>query len=123
MKTILVMEDNAQQARLMKRLLEHSGYRILVAPDGQSGLQLALDEKPDLILLDLGLPDLDGQTVVGLLRGLPDLADVPIVAVTAWPRDTAAQMAKAYGCDGYFSKPISAREFPTQLAAYFNPEP
>jgi two-component system cell cycle response regulator DivK len=117
------MEDNAQQARLMKRLLEHSGYRILVAPDGQSGLQLALDEKPDLILLDLGLPDLDGQTVVGLLRGLPDLADVPIVAVTAWPQDTAAQMAKAYGCDGYFSKPISAREFPAQLAAYFEPEP
>ncbi len=120
MKTILILEDDAHQSRLMKRILEHFGdYRIHVASDGQSGLQLALTEKPDLVLLDLGLPDLDGQTVIGLLKGFPDLATVPIIAVTAWPQDTASQMAEAYGCDGYISKPISAREFPLQVAAYF----
>lgn len=122
MKTILVLEDDPQQARLIKRLLEHAGHRVLHAPDGESGLMMALAEKPDLVLLDLGLPDLDGQTVAGLIRGSSQLSGTPLVAVTAWPQDTAGQMSYAYGCDGYISKPISAREFASQIAAYLEPE-
>lgn len=122
MKTILIVEDNPDNARIALRALKPYGYRLLHAPDGESGLLMAVDEKPDLILLDLGLPDLEGQTLAALIRGLPGLANVPLVAVTAWPPDTAAQMAQAYGCDGYISKPISPRKFPAQIAAYLNPE-
>ena len=105
MNTILLIEDNADNARLVMRILKPHGYRLLHAFDGESGLQMAIEERPDLILVDLGLPD---------------LARVPLVAVTAWPPDTAEQMIKAYGCDGYISKPISPRTFPSQIAAYLD---
>ncbi len=122
MQTILIIEDNPDNARIAMRALRPYGYRLLHAPDGESALVMAAEEKPDLILLDLGLPDLEGQTLAALLRGLPGLADVPLVAVTAWPLDTAVHMARAYGCDGIISKPISPREFPSQIAAYLNRE-
>jgi DNA-binding response OmpR family regulator len=118
MKTILLMEDDPYEARLVTRIMERAGYRVLHAPDGESGLQMAMEEKPDIILLDLGLPDLDGQTVAALIKNEPTLSKAPLVAVTAWPPDAARQMAEAYGCDGYISKPISPREFPAQIAAY-----
>ncbi|MBN1978902.1 MAG: response regulator [Anaerolineae bacterium] len=119
MKTILLIEDNADNAKIAMRALKPHGYRLLHATDGESGLTMAMEEKPDLILLDLGLPDLEGQTLAALIRGSPEIGRVPLVAVTAWPPDTAAQMAKAYGCDGYISKPISPRQFPFQIAAYW----
>ncbi len=118
MKTILLIEDYADSARLVMRTLEPHGYRLVHAPDGESGLQMAIEEKPDLILLDLGLPDVEGQTLAAFFKSLPELASVPLVAVTAWPADTAGPMAKAYGCDGFISKPISPKEFPSQIAAY-----
>jgi CheY-like chemotaxis protein len=118
MKTILLLEDDPYEARLVIRLMERQGYRVLHAPDGESGLRLALGDAPDIVLLDLGLPDLDGQTVAAFLKSIPSLAQVPLVAVTAWPPDTARQMAEAYGCNGYISKPISPREFPGQVASY-----
>ncbi len=120
MKIILFVEEDPHEARLVIRLMEREGYRVLHAPDGESGLQMAMEEKPDIILLGWELPDLDGQTVASLIRGVPGLDRVPLVAVTAWPPDTARQMAAAYGCDGYISKPINPREFPAQVAAYFN---
>ncbi len=118
MKTILLIEDNADSARLVVRIMKSQGYRLLHASDGESGLQLAVQEKPNLILLDLGLPDLDGQTLIGLIKATPGLDQVPIVIITAWPPDTAKPMVKAYGCDGYIAKPISAKVFPTQIATY-----
>jgi two-component system cell cycle response regulator DivK len=118
MKTILLIEDNVDNARIAMRALKPHGYRLLHASDGKSGLLMAMEEKPDLILLDLGLPDVEGQTLAALIKGSPETGRVPLVAVTAWPPDTAAQMARAYGCDGYISKPISPREFPSQIAAY-----
>lgn len=120
MKRILIMEDDPYQSRLMQRLLEHGGYEVMVAGDGESGLKMALATGPDLILLDMGLPDLDGQTVAGLIKGSSMLADTPLVAVTAWPQDLAADMAEAYGCDGYLSKPISARIFAEQIGSYLD---
>ncbi len=112
------MEDDAYQSRLMKRILEHGGFEVMVADDGETGLQMAMLQKPDLILLDMGLPDLDGQTVAGLLKASSFVCDIPIVAVTAWPQDVAAEMASKYGCDGYFSKPISARTFAQDVAQF-----
>ncbi len=118
MKTVLILEDDPQQARLMRRLLEHGGYRVLTEGTGESGLRTALATLPDIILLDMGLPDLDGQTVAGLIKGSSMLARIPLVAVTAWPQDFAAEMAEAYGCDGYLSKPISARIFAEQISEF-----
>lgn len=121
MKTILLIEDYADNARLVMRALKPYDYRVIHAADGESGLMTAMEETPDLILLDLGLPDVEGQTLIALIKGTPKLAQVPIVAVTAWPPATARQMTEAYGCDGYISKPISPRVFPSQIAAYFEP--
>jgi two-component system cell cycle response regulator DivK len=81
---------------------------------------MAMQEKPDLILLDLGLPDVDGRTLASLIKRGPGLAHVPIIAVTAWPPDVVRRMVKACSCDGYICKPISPREFPSQVAAHLH---
>lgn len=118
MHTILLIEDYADSARLIIRALERHNYRVIHASDGESGLQLAATEAPDLILLDLGLPDLEGQTLAAIIKECPALAGIPLIAVTAWPPDTARKMAQAYGCDAYISKPIDPRQFPQQIAPY-----
>ncbi len=119
MKTILQIEDNRANRLLVERVLEPHNYRLLHAADGETGVALALDEKPDLILVDMGLPDVDGQTVVTLLKQIPDMESIPIVAITAWPPDKALEMARQYGCDGCITKPIDVKTFADQVAAYF----
>ncbi|MBN1430681.1 MAG: response regulator [Anaerolineae bacterium] len=116
--TILLIEDNPNNARIMSRVLEKHAYTILHAEDGETGLGMALAEHPDLILLDLGLPDVDGQTVAAWLKQNETLRHVPLVVVTAWPSETAGQMVAAYGCQGYIAKPIDTRRFPNQIAAF-----
>ena len=118
MTTILQIEDNQANKILVERVLSRHGYRLLHAADGESGVQLALDETPDLILVDMGLPDVDGQTVVTLLKQIPSLEKTPIVAITAWPEEKALEMARRYGCDGCIVKPIDIKQFPDQVAAY-----
>jgi two-component system cell cycle response regulator DivK len=119
-RTILLIEDNADSAKIVTRALKPHGYQVLHAFDGESGLLMAMEEEPDLILLDMGLPDIDGQTLAGLIKSIPELAQVPLVAVTAWPLETVEQITRAYGCDGCISKPLSPRELPSQVAAYLN---
>ena len=106
----------------MRRVLEARKHQVIHASEGETGLKMAVEEVPDLILVDLGLPDIDGQTLVTFIRRVPELANIPIVAVTAWPEDTAREMAEAYGCDGFISKPINTRAFPDQIAAYLAKE-
>ena len=118
MPKILVIEDNPDSAELEKRVLAARGFDVLEAPDAETGLQLAIDQHPDAIVLDLGLPDADGQTLVGWMRRVPALAHTPIIACTAWPEETARKMVEAYGCDGYIRKPISVATFAEQIAAY-----
>jgi two-component system cell cycle response regulator DivK len=115
---ILIIEDNPQNALLMRRVLEARNHQVVHASEGETGLKMAMEEAPDLILVDLGLPDIDGQTLVSFIKRVPELMNVPAIAVTAWPEDTAREMAKAYGCDGFISKPINTRAFPDQIAAY-----
>jgi two-component system cell cycle response regulator DivK len=117
-RKILLIEDDDWGARLMTRLLEAVGCRVARAADGRTGLHMAVEHQPDLILIDLGLPDVDGQTVIARLRQLEPLKDTPLVAVTAWPIETARHMALAYGCSGYISKPINTRKFSQQVTAY-----
>lgn len=115
---VLLIEDYDDNARIMIRSLEPYGFQVFRASDGETGLRLAIEERPDIILLDLGLPDVEGQTIAGLIKSRPELNAVPVVAVTAWPPDTARYMAQAYGCAGYISKPIDVLEFPEQVKGY-----
>lgn len=118
MKTILQIEDNKANKTLVERVLEPFNYRLLHAADGETGVSMAIEESPDLILVDMGLPDVDGQTVVTLLRQIPDLEGVPIVAITAWPAASALKMAQQYGCDGCILKPIDVKTFPDEVKRY-----
>ena len=106
MTKILLIEDLPDNAALVKKALSKSGYEIIHALDAETGLQLALAHVPDLILLDLGLPDYDGQTLAGWLRAESVLDATRIVSVTAWPEETAKNMVESYGFDGYICKPI-----------------
>lgn len=118
MPTVLIIEDNPDHVNVTRRVLVASGYDVLSAADAETGLQMATEHLPDVILLDLGLPDVDGQTLLGQMRRVPELANVPIIAVTAWPAGTAPRMVEAYGFDGYISKPIVFSILGEQIAAY-----
>lgn len=120
MAQIVVIEDNEQTARMVTKLLKRSGFEVLHAADGETGLTTVFENKPDLVLIDLGLPDLDGQTVIALLRQHEAVTNVPLVAFTAWPEATARSMAEAYGCDGVITKPVDTRTFGDQIQAYLN---
>ena len=117
-----MVEDNPQNALLIKRVLEAHRHEVVHETEGEAGLNAALANPPDLLLVDLGLPDMDGQTLVTLIKRMPELKDIPLIAVTAWPEDTARKMVEAYGCDGFISKPINTRAFPDQVAKYLSQE-
>lgn len=121
MTLIVVIEDNEQNARMAEKLLRHAGFKVIWASDGETGLTTVFENRPDLVLIDLGLPDIDGQTVVGLLRQEEALRHIPIIAFTAWHPDTAQSMAEAYGCDGVIVKPIDTRTFARQVQAFLAP--
>lgn len=108
MNKILIIEDIPDNAELAHKILVSASYEVMHAADAETGMLLAEREIPDLILLDLGLPDYDGQTVAAYLKKEPQTAHIPIIAFTAWPADTARPMAFSYGCDGFISKPITS---------------
>ncbi len=119
MTKILLVEDILDNAALVRKALSGRNYEIIHALDAETGLSLALEHVPDLILLDLGLPDYDGQTLAGWLRAEPVLDSTPIVAVTAWPEETAKKMVESYGFDGYICKPIiKVAEFAAKIDSY-----
>lgn len=114
MANLLLIEDLPDNAALVQRVLQAQNHQIVWVQTAEEALQQAEINLPDLILLDLGLPDLDGQTLVGYLRRIPGLQRVPILVLTAWPEEIARQMVTAYGCDAYLSKPLDIRRL-TQI--------
>lgn len=119
MKKILLIEDVNDTVELVQKILTARGYEFVHAPDAESGLQFALEFLPDLILLDLGLPDYDGQTLAGWIRNEKDLVSTPLIAFTAWPEETARRMVESYGFNGYISKPIvNVNEFSECVASF-----
>ena len=119
MKKILLIEDVEDTAQLVGRILEARGYSFLHAADAETGLELALKHLPDLILLDLGLPDHDGQTLAGWIREREALVKIPLIAFTAWPEETARQMVVSYGFNGYIRKPVeNVNSFVGQVASF-----
>lgn len=118
MARILIIEDNPQSARLAVKLLRLQGHTVNAVDTGEDGLMFIMQNMPDLVLIDLGLPDIDGQTVIAIMRQQSDLTATPIIAFTAWPPEVARQMANAYGCDAVITKPIDTRTFPQQIEAF-----
>lgn len=123
MKKILLVEDMPDNVELARKILVSAGYEVIHAKDAETGYQLALEQHPDMILLDLGLPDYDGLTLAGQLREDPSFESMPIIAFTAWPSETAQKMAESYGCNGFIGKPIvRVNEFLAQVHAYIAKE-
>ena len=111
MAKILLIEDIADNATLVKKAVEAKGFEFFWAPNATEGMKMALDIIPDLILLDLGLPDVDGQTLSTWIKDEKTLWNIPLIVMTAWPASTALQMVNAYQLDGYISKPFNLKEF------------
>ena len=108
MKRVLVAEDNAVNRELIRELLELRGYEVSEARDGQEALQMIEASPPDILLLDLGMPKLDGFGVIKKVRENPQLAGLPVLAVTAYAMRGDREKALDAGFDGYVSKPINA---------------
>ncbi len=114
---VLVIEDNEQNLYLVRFLLEARGHRIAEAKSGPEGIAAARAAAPDLILLDIQLPQMDGYAVAQALRGNPALDAVPIVAVTSYAMSGNRAQALAAGCDAYIEKPIDPDSFGTEVEA------
>ena len=108
---VLVIEDNEQNIYMITYLLEHAGLEVIQARDGVSGLRLAIADPPDLVILDIQLPELDGYEVARRLREAPRLARVPIVAVTSFAMAGDRERILAAGCTAYLEKPIDPDTF------------
>jgi signal transduction histidine kinase len=109
---VLYVEDNLMNRMLVRRLLEAHGYTVLEADDGLSGIKMAQEKRPDLILMDIDVPGMDGFEATTKLKGIEGLKDTPIVALTAKVMDGDREMALTAGCDGYIPKPIDVDTFP-----------
>lgn len=116
--TILYIEDNADNRLLVQRILRAEGYRVVEAADGPTGVALAESANPTLILMDINLPDEDGYALTARLKAMPNLAGVPIVALTANVMKGDRERSLAAGCDGYIQKPIDVDLLPRQVAQY-----
>src|SRR6516162_5704843 len=117
---ILVVEDNERNLKLLRDVLEYSGYDVRAARTAEDGLALAASEPPDLILMDLQLPGIDGMEALRRLRESPQTADIPVVAVTAQAMKHDRERALEAGFDGYVEKPISVRAFPDQVRRFLS---
>ncbi|GAQ94874.1 two-component system, cell cycle response regulator DivK [Thermodesulfovibrio aggregans] len=118
MKTILVVDDNEDSRELVKKILKKQGYEIIEAVDGEDALAKAIAYRPDLILMDISIPKIDGYEVTKRLKSRIDFKDTPIIAFTAHAMRGDQEKALEAGCDGYISKPINVREFPEQIKIY-----
>jgi two-component system cell cycle response regulator DivK len=116
---ILVIEDNEQNMYLTTFILEKHDFQVLQARNGADGISLASQEKPDLILLDIQLPVMDGYAVARELRKNPMLGKVPIVAVTSYAMPGDREHALEAGCTGYIEKPINPETFIAEVKQYF----
>jgi len=118
---ILLIEDNDQNRYLATFLLEIHGYEVVPAPDGPTGIELAAQVQPCLILLDIQLPQMDGYAVTRELRRNPALSGIPIVAVTSYAMLGDREKALAAGCDGYLEKPIDPDTFVADIERHLRP--
>ncbi len=115
---ILIVEDNPMNLELATDLLEAAGYVVIQAETAEAGIKLARDEFPDLILMDVGLPGMDGLEATGVLKQDPTTKDIPVIAITAHAMKGDEAKALAAGCAGYITKPIDTRAFPKMVTRF-----
>jgi two-component system cell cycle response regulator DivK len=118
MATVLVVEDNVANMKLVKFLLESAGHTVVGATDAETGLTLARDGQPSLILMDIQLPGMDGLEATALLKGDDTTRAIPVVALTALAMKGDEERIRAAGCDGYIAKPLAYREFLATISAH-----
>ena len=115
---ILYIEDYEDNRLLIRRVLMAEGYDVLEAGDAQEALKLALADPPDLILMDINLPEVDGYTLTARIRATPRLAQIPVVALTANVMKGDRERVLEAGCDGYIQKPVDIDQLPWQISKY-----
>lgn len=113
--TVLLVEDNPRNLKLARDVLEYAGFAVTAVTTGEQALPTALYTRPDVILMDLQLPGIDGHAALMLLRADPHTADIPVVAVSASAMQADRERALDSGFDGYLEKPISVRDLPDQV--------
>ena len=118
MKRILVVEDNETNLYLIKFILEKSGYEVIEAREGAVGVELAIKEKPDLIIMDLQLPDINGLEATKRIRASEADSDIPIIALTSFAMAGDREKALAAGCTDYIEKPIDPETFISEIEKY-----
>ena len=117
MSTILVVEDNATNMKLSTFLLESADYTVIAATNAETGVTLAREKHPDLILMDIQLPGMDGLQATGLLKADEATRDIPVIALTALAMKGDEERILAAGCDGYIAKPLDYKDFLAVVAA------
>ena len=116
--TILYVEDNQDNRLLVRRILQAEGFQVLEADSAAHALQVLESNKPNLILMDINMPDVDGYTLTTRIKSLPAMASTPIIAVTANVMRGDKERSLEAGCDGYIQKPIDVDNLPAQIVRY-----
>jgi CheY-like chemotaxis protein len=122
-KTILVIEDNEMNMKLMRAVLQAGTYGMLEASDAETGLRLAREHHPDLILMDIQLPSMDGLTATKIIKADPDLREIPVFALTGFAMEDDKEKAMDIGFAGYIVKPFSVKGLLKILSDHFNASP
>lgn len=117
-KTVLVVEDNDLNMKLFCDLLEANGYQTMTARDGRNVLDMVRARRPDLILMDIQLPEISGLEVTRLLKNEEDLKTIPVIAITAFAMKGDEERIRAGGCEAYIAKPISVASFVATVQQY-----
>ncbi len=115
---ILIVDDNATNLKLAAEVLELEGYSVMRAMDAEDAIVKLQECLPDLILMDIALPGMDGLSLTRLIKTDPRTRSVPVIALSAFAMKGDEEKALAAGCNGYITKPISTRNFPAQILAY-----
>ena len=115
---ILYVEDNRENRLLIRRILEAEGYIVAEAENAAEALEFVSSQTPDLILMDINLPNVDGYTLTTQMKDLPEIANVPIIALTSNVMKGDRERTLSVGCDGYIQKPIDVDELPKQISIY-----
>lgn len=122
-QTILLVEDHEDNRNIYRTILEHFGFSVLLAFDGREGVRLAQERQPDLVLMDIAIPEIDGFEATRILKADPLTARIPVVALTAHALPEDRERAAAAGCDGYLAKPVEPRKVLEEVRRFLHPQP
>jgi two-component system, cell cycle response regulator DivK len=117
-KTVLMVEDNEDNLVVYRTILEHVGYRVIEARDGEEGIQRAQQERPDIVLMDISIPKVDGWEATRRLKADEGTRSIPVIALTAHALEEDRQRALNVGCDGYLAKPIEPRRVVEEVGRF-----